>query len=61
MKTAEEILKEIDECYGPCKRICISCPEGAFLKDIRDVIMQLVKENQELKIQAAQANSMIFF
>jgi len=59
--TAEELLKEIDDCVGPCGRICISCPEGAFLKEIRDVIIALQKENHELRLQASQLNSIIFF
>ena len=59
--TAEELLKEIDDCVGPCGRICISCPEGAFLKEIRDVIIALQKENHELRLQASQLNSIMFF
>ena len=61
MKTADEVLKELDECYGPCHRICISCPEAEYLKEIRDVIMGLLKENHELKLQVSQANSLLFF
>lgn len=59
--TAEELLKEIDDCVGPCGRICISCPEGAFLKEIRDVIIALQKENHELRLQASQLNNIMFF
>jgi intein/homing endonuclease len=47
--TAQELLDELDESCGPCTKICISCPEGKFLKEIRDVIIELMNENKELK------------
>ena len=49
--TAEELLAEIDDCYGPCTKICVSCPEQGHLKEIRDVIVRLLAENKELKYQ----------
>lgn len=49
--TAEELLKQIDDCNGPCTKICVSCPEGKYLKEIRDVILNLLEENKELKYQ----------
>ena len=59
--TADELLKEIDECHGPCGEMCLSCPEAHFLKEIREVIVNLMKENHDLHLQVAQANSLIFF
>jgi len=59
--TAEQLLEELDDACGPCTRICISCPEGAILKDIRDVIIQLLKENHELRLEVAQLNKIMFF
>ena len=47
--TATEILDELDDSYGPCTKICISCPAGEFLKEIRDVILGLLAENKELR------------
>ena len=46
MNTPEEVLQAIDECYGPCTKICISCPAGEFLREIRDVIIKLMEEKQ---------------
>lgn len=59
--TADELLKEIDECCGPCGKLCISCPEGRYLKEIKEVIKALLKENHELHLQVAQANSLLYF
>ena len=47
--TAQELLDEIDDCRGPCGKLCASCPEGWYLKDIRDVIENLVAENDRLR------------
>ena len=49
--TAQELLDEIDDCYGPCCKICISCPEGHYLKEIREVVAELLRENKELKFE----------
>ena len=43
-----ELLDKIDDCYGPCSRICVSCPLGESLRDIRDVIKLLVAERNAL-------------
>lgn len=59
--TAEELLEELDDSMGPCTRICISCPEGSILKDIRDVIIGLLKENHELRMEVAELNKIMFF
>ena len=47
--TAEKLLEEIDDCYGPCGRICLSCPEAHYLKEIRDVIVALMEERDKYK------------
>lgn len=47
--TAKELLDELDDTYGPCGRICISCPDAAILKDIRDVIRSLIEERDKYK------------
>jgi len=54
--TAEELLDELDDACGPCTRICISCPEGAILKDIRDVIIALKTERDKYKAMVDLAN-----
>jgi len=41
---AMELLDKIDDCYGPCSRICVSCPLGESVREIRDVIKTLVAE-----------------
>jgi len=47
--TPEELLNDLDDCYGPCTKICVSCPEGKYLKEIRDVVIALLEENKELR------------
>ena len=59
--TAEELLNEIDDCKGPCNRICISCPEGKKLKEIREVVAGLLKANHELQLQVGELNKIMFF
>ena len=59
--TAEELLKDFDDCYGPCGKLCLSCPEARYLKEIKEVIEGLLKENHELRMQAAQVNSVLYF
>lgn len=39
-----ELLDKIDDCYGPCSRICVSCPLGESVREIRDVVTTLVAE-----------------
>lgn len=39
-----ELLDKIDDCYGPCSRICVSCPLGDSVREIRDVIKTLISE-----------------
>lgn len=46
--TAEEMIEEIDECRGPCGKLCLSCPEGYYLQEIKDVISGLIAERDEL-------------
>ena len=48
--TAEELLKDLDDCYGTCGKICMSCPEARYLKEIRDVIVELMKERDKYKL-----------
>jgi len=45
---ATELLDEIDNCYGPCSRICVSCPLGEGLREIRDVVAELLADNRAL-------------
>ena len=39
-----ELLDKIDDCYGPCSRICVSCPLGDSVREIRDIIKTLISE-----------------
>jgi hypothetical protein len=47
--TPEELLDDLETCRGPCGKLCLSCPEGWYLSEIRDVIVNLMKENEELR------------
>ena len=59
--TAEELLKDFEDCYGPCGKMCLSCPEAHYLREIKEVIENLLNENTELRKRVAQADSMLFF
>lgn len=59
--TAEELIQDIDDCHGPCGRLCMSCPEAHYLKEIRDVVVSLMKERDELKTRVADLSEMIHF
>ena len=41
---AEDLLEELDSCHGPCGELCVSCPEAHYLKEIRDVLEELIRE-----------------
>lgn len=55
--TAEELLNEIDDCCGPCGQLCLSCPEARYLREIREVVENLLMENRALRQQVEQAKS----
>lgn len=47
--TAEELVKDIDTCTGPCGKLCLSCPESRYLPEIREVLAGLMEENDKLR------------
>ena len=47
--TAEELLKDLDTCTGPCGNLCLSCPESRYLPEIREVLVGLMEENDKLR------------
>ena len=47
--TAEDMLDEIDTCRGPCGKLCLSCPEGWYLKEIKSVIVRLMEEKEKFR------------
>lgn len=47
--TPEQMLEDIDTCRGPCGRLCLSCPEGWYLQEIKEVIVHLMEENERLR------------
>ena len=47
--TPEELLKDLEECTGPCGRMCLSCPESRYVAEIRDVLVKLMEENKRLR------------
>ena len=52
--TPEEFLKDMEDCYGPCGRMCLSCPEAHYLADVVVMVKKLVEERdsaiKQLKI-----------
>ena len=59
--TAEELLRDIDECYGPCGKLCLSCPEAHYLREIREVIENLMRERDELRRQVSSLENYMYF
>lgn len=47
--TPEELLNDLETCTGPCGRMCLSCPESRYIKEIRDVLVGLMEENKQLR------------
>ena len=47
--TAKEMIEDIDTCRGPCGKLCLSCPEGWYLKEIKEVIVNLMEENDRMR------------
>ena len=47
--TAKELLEELETCTGPCGEMCLSCPESRYLTEIRDVVLQLMHDNERLR------------
>lgn len=44
----EELLKDLEECTGPCGRMCLSCPESRYVAEIHEVLEKLINENKTL-------------
>lgn len=47
--TPEELLKDLEECTGPCGRMCLSCPESRYVAEIHEVLEKLINENNRLR------------
>lgn len=47
--TAEELLKDLETCTGPCGEMCLSCPESRYVAEIHDVLVSLMNENKTLR------------
>lgn len=52
--TAEELLKDLEDCYGPCGKMCLSCPESRYLNEIKEVVEGLMRERDEYKLAIEQ-------
>lgn len=59
--TAEEAIHEINSCYGPCGEMCVNCRSAYHLKDYRDVIVELMEENQKLRDRVSELSEMVRF
>ena len=53
--TPKELLKDLDECVGPCGRMCLSCPESRYIAEIKDVLVQLMNDNERLRTTLCSA------
>jgi len=42
--TPEELLRDLEECTGPCGRMCLSCPESRYVAEIHEVLEKLIEE-----------------
>lgn len=49
MMDPEYLVEELDTCRGPCGKLCLSCPEGWYLKEIKEVFVRLMDENKRLR------------
>lgn len=47
--TPKELLEDIEECTGPCGKLCLSCPESRYLPEIYEVLKTLMEENEKLR------------
>lgn len=47
--TAIELLKDLEDCTGPCGRFCLSYPESRYVAEIHEVVENLIKENEKLR------------
>ena len=47
--TPEELLKDLEECTGPCGRMCLSCPESRYVAEIHEVLKKLIDDNKRLR------------
>lgn len=52
--TAKELLEDLKTCTGPCGRMCLSCPESRYVQEIYDVLVQLMEENNRLRVSLAE-------
>ena len=53
--TPEELLEDIDNCYGVCGKLCLSCPEAHYLAEIREVVVGLMQERDMYKKRCEEA------
>lgn len=49
VRDPEELLKDLEQCKGPCGEICVRCKEAYRLRDIYETLKRLIAENKELK------------
>lgn len=47
MDKAFELLDELEECEGPCGKLCLHCPEAYALAHIKEVVNDLIAELEE--------------
>lgn len=53
IEEANALLVELEECEGPCSKLCLHCPEAYALAHIKKVVENLI---EELTHQTSDAN-----
>lgn len=52
MDKAFELLDELEECEGPCGKLCLHCPEAYALAHIKKVVYDLITELENANADA---------
>jgi cell division septum initiation protein DivIVA len=47
--TPEQLLEDIENTEGPCLKMCAYCPSQSYLAEIKEVVLNLLTENKQLK------------
>lgn len=50
---ALELLDELEECEGPCGKLCLHCPEAYALAHIKKVVNDLIAELEDANAEIA--------
>ena len=45
----EQMIYDLENCTGPCGRLCINCPQGHYLDIIKETIQDLMDERDKYR------------